>query len=326
MMISRHAESLFWLGRYLERAEYTTRVLDVTYHAALEVAPWQAAQAWRDVQAILHGEEVFATTGLPISSESMNRFLVLSEDNPGSVVACITRVRENARSVRELIPTELWHAVNSFHLALRARDLRHDLDTQPYDLYEMVKQRCQTVSGVLADTMTRDDGWRFASIGRYLERAQITCRILSVRAAASKDDISFHAWQVALKSASASEAFGKAYRGASEPRGVIEFLLMSPVFPRSIFFCLTRAETELRMLAAGPGGITRPQRLLGRTRSAIEFAEVDELVRGDLPAHLDAIEGEIRWAAEAVATEYFRNSQEFAPHVPTGPFAIGTPR
>jgi len=321
-MLSRHAESLFWLGRYLERAEYTTRMLDVTYHASLEVAPWEAAQAWRDLQKVLHGEAAFATTGLAISSESMNRFLVLSEDNPASVVACITKVRENARMVRELIPTELWHAINSFHLALRARDLRNDLDTQPYDLYEMVKQRCQTVSGVLGDTMSRDDGWRFVSIGRYLERAQITCRILSVRHAAS-EEISFHQWLVALKSASAAEAFGKAYRGASEARGVIEFLLLSRVFPRSVFYCLRNAENELEHLAAELGSVTRPQRLLGRTRASLEYSELDELMRGDLSAHLDAIEGEIRWVAESVATEYFRNSHEFAPHVPTGSFGVG---
>ena len=325
MMLSRHAESLFWLGRYLERAEYTTRMLDVTYHAALEVAPWEAAQAWRDLQKVLHGEETFATTGLPISSEAMNRFLVLSDDNPVSVVACITKVRENARMVRELIPTELWHAVNSFHLALRARDLRTDLDTQPYDLYEMVKQRCQTVSGVLGDTMTRDDGWRFVSIGRYLERAQVTCRILSVRNGAS-EEISFHQWLVALKSASAAEAFGKAYRGASEARGVIEFLLLSRVFPRSVFYCLRRAESELEILATELGNVTRPQRLLGRTRASLEYCELDELMRGDLSAHLDTIEGEIRWVAESVATEYFRNSREFAPHVPTGPFGVGAVR
>ena len=319
MMLSRHAESLFWLGRCLERTEYTTRVLDVTYHAMLEAATWESEQAWRDLLRILRLDDEFAASGEPLTAEAVNRFVVLSAANPSAVVACVGRVRENARAVRELIPTELWHAVNSFHLALAARDVGRDLAEQPYDLYEMVKQRCQTVSGVLADTMTRDDGWRFVTIGRHLERAQTTCRLLSVRYR-SADEVSFHQWIVALKSASAAEAFGKAYRGASDPREVVEFLLLSRVFPRSVFFCLVAAENQLTDLARAAESVSRPQRLLGRTRAALEYSDLDELMRTDLCGHLDVIEDEVRRVAESVATEYFRNSQELAPHVRMGPF------
>lgn len=325
MMLSRHAESLFWLGRYLERTEYTTRVLDVTYHALLEAAAWEAEKAWRDLLRVLRLDDRFTAIGAPVSAEAINRFVVDSPANSDAVTTSVARVRDNARAVRELIPTELWHSINSFHLALSARDLAHDLDEQPYDLYEMVKQRCQTVSGVLADTMTRDDGWRFVLVGRHLERAQMTCRLLSVRYRAAQE-VSFHQWNVALKSASAAEAFGKAYRGASNPRDVVEFLLLSRVFPRSIFFCLRSAESHLAELVGEVHAVSRPQRLLGRTRAALEFSDLDELMRTDLCAHLDAIEEEVRRVAESVATEYFRNSQEFAPHVPMGPAVTGIGR
>jgi uncharacterized alpha-E superfamily protein len=318
-MLSRHAESLFWLGRYLERTEYTTRVLDVTYHALLEAAAWEAEKAWWDLLRVLRLDAAFAAEGLPVSAEAVNRFVVTSPRNHNAVAASVARVRENARAVRELVPTELWHAINSFHLALAARDLDHDLAEQPYDLYEMVKQRCQTVSGVLGDTMTRDDGWRFVLVGRHLERAQMTCRLLSVRYRAT-EEVSFHQWIVALKSASAAEAFGKAYRGASDPRDVVAFLLLSRIFPRSIFFCLSQAESHLSELVGDARTVSRPQRLLGRTRAALEFSDLDELLRTDLSGHLDAIEDEVRRVAESVATEYFRNSQELAPHVPMGPY------
>ena len=322
MMLSRHAESLFWLGRYLERAEYSTRMLDVTYHSLLESAAWESERAWRDLLQVLRAEAGFDALGQPATSEAVNRFVMIDRTNADSVVNGIAQARENARSVRELIPTELWQSLNSFYLTLQSRDLASDLHDQPYDLYELIKQRCQTVAGVLADTMARDDGWRFTTIGRSLERAQMVCRLLAIRYQ-NLGDVSFHQWLAALKSASAAESFRKAYRGSSDPGDVIEFLLLSPVFPRSVFFCLHQAETELDMLGAQFGRVTRPQRLLGRTRATLEFAEIDELLQGDLRSFLVQVEADIRWVCESVATEYFRNSHEFAPFVPTGPAPIG---
>jgi uncharacterized alpha-E superfamily protein len=315
-MLSRHAESLFWMGRYVERAEYSTRILDVTYHSLLESAAWESERAWRDLLKVLRCESGFDALGQSATSEAVNRFVMCDRDHPDSVVRCVEAARENARSVRELIPTELWQSLNLFYLAMQGRDLAGELDEQPYDLYEMVKQRCQTVAGVMSDTMARDDGWRFATIGRYLERAQMVCRLLAIRYQ-NLGDVSFHQWLAALKSASAAEAFRKAYRGSTNPTDVIEFLLLSSTFPRSVFFCLRQAETELDMLGAQFGRVTRPQRLLGRIRAGLEFAELSELLQGDLRRHLDEVEGDIRWVAESVATEYFRNSHEFAPFVPT---------
>lgn len=322
MMLSRHAESLFWLGRYIERAEYSTRMLDVTYHSLLESAAWESERAWRDLLQVLRSEPAFDTLGEAATAATVNRFVMVDTHNADSVKACLERGRENARSVRELIPTELWQALNSFYLALQSRDLDDDLSEQPYDLYEMVKQRCQTVAGVLSDTMARDDGWRFATTGRYLERAQMICRLLAIRYQ-NLGDVSFHQWLAALKSASAAESFRKAYRGSSDPADVIEFLLLSPTFPRSVFFCLSQAETELGILGAQFGRVTRPQRLLGRIRAGLEFAEIDELLQDDLRAHLAEVEGDIRWVSESVALEYFRNSHEFAPFTPTGPVPVG---
>lgn len=319
-MLSRHAESMFWLGRYVERAEYTTRMLDVTYHGLLESAAWESDRAWLDLLEVLRLVPAFRERGEPPTAEAVNRFLFVDRTNPDGIASAVEQARESARSVRELVPTELWQALNSFHLTMRSRDLAADLTSQPYDLYEAVRQRCQTLSGIIADTMARDDGWRFLTVGRSLERAQMTCRLLSVRYR-GLPDVSFHQWLAALKSASAAEAFRKAHRGSTHPRDVVDFLLLSPVFPRSVLFSLRAAEAELSVLGGELGRMTRPQRLLGRIRSDLEFSDLEELLQGDLTAHLDQLEGDVRWVCESVGVEYFRNSHEFAPPSPLVPLA-----
>jgi uncharacterized alpha-E superfamily protein len=312
-MLARHAESLFWCGRYLERAEDTARMLDVTYHGLLESPPEQAERAWRDLLAVLNLDMVFAETGLPHSSRAVSDYLVLDPANAGAIVAAVARARENARSVRELIPTELWEAVNTFYLELQARDLQHDLNQQPYELYGLVKRRCQTVAGVAAETMPRDDGWRFLALGRMLERAEMTCRLLNVRYGELQDVPTldrFHVLVGVLKSASAAEAYRKAYGASMDPANIVEFLLLSPTFPRSLLYCLQQAEVDLRHLGA-PDALQQPQRILGRMRAELEFADVSELVAAPTPAPfhfaLEHIKAGVREASEAIALQYFRN-------------------
>src|SRR5439155_22800889 len=134
--------------------------------------------------------------------------------NSGAIVPTVSRARENARSVRELVSTELWESLNTFWLELTSRDLRRDLDQQPYELYGMVRRRCQEVAGTAAETMPHDDGWRFLTLGSMLERAEMTCRLLNVRFARfteTEDELGFHQAVQVLGSASASEAFRKAH-------------------------------------------------------------------------------------------------------------------
>ncbi|HMK10482.1 MAG TPA: alpha-E domain-containing protein, partial [Acidimicrobiales bacterium] len=180
-MLARHAESLFWMGRYMERAEDTARMLDVTYHGLLESPPEEATRAWLDLLAVLSLDQAFAERHDEITAGLVSEFLVLDDKNPGAIVSAVGRARENARSVRELISTELWEAVNTFWLELLARNLRADIEEQPYELYGLVKRRCQMVNGVTSETMPRDDGWRFLMLGWMLERAEMTCRLLNVR-------------------------------------------------------------------------------------------------------------------------------------------------
>jgi uncharacterized alpha-E superfamily protein len=308
-MLARHAESLFWTGRYIERAEDTARMLDVTYHSLLEAAPYEAERAWADLLRVLRLHRDFSEGLRGLSAVSVSEFLVLDEANPGSIVSAVTRARENLRSVRELVPTELWETLNMFHLELRARNLRADLEQQPYQLYGMVKQRCQTLAGVATETMPRDDGWRFLQIGWTLERAEMACRLLEVRYAGSETQ-GFHHWLSTIKSASAAEAYRKVHRSSMDPANVADFLLLSRTFPRSVLFCLRRAEMELGRLGDSSSRLSRPERLLGRIRADLEYADIHEILNAGLERFLDRLQQSIRQVAEAVALQYFRSSQE----------------
>ncbi len=307
-MLARLAENLFWAGRYIERAEDIALLLDVTYHGLLESPPAEASAAWRDLLDVLQVDSAFEQTGRSADDVSVSEFLVLEESLPVSIISCVGRTRENARSVRELVSTELWQTVNTFYLDLHARDLRTDLAGNPHELYGMVKLRCQTIYGVASETMPRDDGWRFMMLGRMLERAEMTCRLLNVRYAqlTASPHAGFHDWVGVLKCASAFEAYRKSYRARMEPAQVVEFLLLREDFPRSVLFCLRAAESGLAKL--GPiGEVTRPQRLLGRIRAELEFRDIDELLGEGLHEFLDRVQEQVWAVADAVAEQFFRH-------------------
>lgn len=308
-MLARLAENLFWTGRYIERAEDTARMVDVTYHTLLESPPGEVEDAWAELLDVLHLRGAYEAGHESIVPADVIHFLVLDESNPGSIMAAVAHARENARSVRELVSTELWEVVNGFYLELRQRDLPEDLAHQPYELFAIVKRRCQTLTGVATETMPRDDGWRFLTLGRMLERAEMTCRLLNVRfgrLASFSEPMAFHHWVAILKSASAFEAHRKAYRASMEPAHVVEFLLLSPDFPRSVQFCLTTAQHQLERLGDAER-IGPAQRRIGRACAELGYREVDELL-DDLQAFLDRIQENVQHVADAVADEFFRHA------------------
>ncbi len=323
-MLARHAESLFWAGRQIERAESTARMLDVTYHGLLEAMPWEAKRSWMDLLKVLWLDRPFAQLERGVRAGTVSEFLVFDADNPGAIVSCVGQARDNARAARELISSELWEAVNTFHLELRARNLRAEVEVRPHELYGFVKRSCQTIAGVAGETMPRDDGWRFLMLGWMLERAEMTCRLLDVRYSqlvTAGATGGFHHWLQTLKSASGSEAFRRRYRASMDPADVVEFLLLSRTFPRSVLFSLRSAENDLARLEAGGAQLVRPQRLLGRTRSDLEFLDAHELLDGNLHVFLDQLLNGVRQVAEAVALQYFRAAtehglQSLGPHRP----------
>jgi uncharacterized alpha-E superfamily protein len=310
-MLARLAQNLFWAGRYVERAEDTARMVDVTYHTLLESPQGEEVDAWLELLEVLHLRGAYDADRDGATPADVTRFLVLDEGNQGSILSAVSLARENTRSVRELVSTELWEAVNSFYLELRRRDLGADLASQPYELFAVVKRRCQTITGVAVETMPRDEGWRFFTLGRMLERAEMTSRLLDVRfgqLVSYAAPVAFHHWVAVLKSASAFEAYRKAYRASMEPANVVEFLLLSPDFPRSVRYCLEHAEEQLARLG-DPQQLGPARRRIGRAFAELQYREVDELL-DDLHPFLDRMQHHVWRVADAVADEFFRHTPD----------------
>jgi uncharacterized alpha-E superfamily protein len=336
-MLARLAENLFWAGRYVERAEDTARMVDVTYHTLLESPSGEVAASWAQLLEVLQLRQAYGDR--PLDPVEVVHFLVLDRNDPGSITTSIGAARENIRSVRELVSSELWEAINDLHLALGRRDLRRDLADQPFELFGHVRRACMTIYGTASETMPRDDGWRFMALGRMLERAEMTCRLIDVRfgqleaqagpsqrlalvrsadpaAETPVDEVprgadraDFHAWIAVLKSASAFEAYRRRYRASMDPADVVEFLLLAPDLPRSVVFCLTSAQRLLQDLSGGRP--SRAVRRLGRASASLQYRDVGELFEVGLHEFLAEAQDRINRVADDVAEEFFR-------HHPTG--------
>lgn len=312
-MLSRHAEDLFWLGRYVERAEDTARMLDVTYHNLLESPATHELTAWKELLEVLYLGTAYPG---PLDGQAVSRFLVTDRSNQGSIIAAVGRARDNARGLRDGISTELWEAINVFYLELAGTDFQLDIERRAYETFSAIRSRCQLISGVAAQTMTRDEGYRFMMLGWLLERAEMTCRLLAVRyarLAGSEAQLDFHAWASVLKSVSAYEAYLKAHDASLDPTSVLEFLLLNREFPRSVLYCLQNVETLLNRLA-DTGQQTSVVRAIGRVRARAEFCDIALVLQGRLDQFLEEMQKEIYEVSNELEDHYFRAGTDLQLH------------
>jgi uncharacterized alpha-E superfamily protein len=303
-MLSRIAESLFWIGRYLERAEDTARLLNVTYHTTLESTTSDAAgDPWAELLTLLYLDE----EGEGIDRERVARFVAADRSNPGSIASLVGRARDNARGVREWLTTELWEELNSFYLELASMDLVRALEARPYAVCELVRRRCETVIGVATVAMPRTEGYQFMTLGQLLERAGITARLLAVwhrRMLGMGGTAGFVEWTKVLRSASAYEAYLREHHAMFDGSRVIPFLLGARELPRSVLYCLEVAERQLLSLAQGPYGRTS-LRAMGRVRSEVEYVE-PALAGEELAGYLTRLESAIQELGTLIEADYFR--------------------
>ncbi|MFN8623806.1 MAG: alpha-E domain-containing protein [Chloroflexota bacterium] len=306
-MLARHAEDLLWIGRYLERAEDTARLLDVTYHTTLEAADDEVSSgAWRDLAETLYLEDETKD----MDRATLARFLVTDPTNGGSIVAAVGRARENARGVREWLTLELWEEINAFHLELAGMDLARALEQRPYALCELVRRRCETIIGVATAAMPRTEGYQFLLLGQLLERAGITARLLWVwqrRLAGIGASAGFLEWTKVLRSVSAYEAYLREHHATFDGLRVLSFLLASRELPRSVLYCLEVAERQLVSLSSGPYG-RASLRAIGRVRSDVEFAEPTQLSGPSLASFLAELEGRIQGLGRVIEDDFFRHA------------------
>ena len=303
MILARHAEALFWVGRHLERAECTSRWLDVAGRSAFHLLPEEAAVEWHQMLRALSLEARFEESSHRLRRQNVATFVLLSTDNPGSVRSSATAVRENLRVARDRVPVELWEEVNRLHLRLAEFEPDLVLDSEPNEVYATVREGCQAISGVIAESMARDEGHAFLVVGRMIERSILTVGLLTT--ALSSPRRVFDGDRV-LRSSSALQAYRRLNGHSADPISTASFLLQAPDMPRSVLSCLVRAENRLLPLGATSAALGVPLQLIGRLRSRLEYGEVnDELSVAPLDVLAD-LRGQLLALADAVTEQVFR--------------------
>ena len=300
-MLSRHAEALFWLGRYSERASDITRMLEVAYNSQLERPTQAADEVWRDLLRALYLEEAFRERyGAEVTSELVNQFLVFDLENPASIYRSIREARNNVMTVRDLIPSELLEAINRLHTDLASAGWEH-LVERPHAMYESLGMQSRMISGAVTESMSRNDEYRFLMLGRLLERAEMTCRMIDVNR--SNSDVS--SWMTVLRSVSGFHAFIRRYGPLAGGNEVIGFLLQEPTFPFSVRHCLRNAMDQLDNI--GRSGAWGSPLALGRVSSLLEYADLGPTGSLVLGEFVGSIEEGIRTVGEKLHQDLFQS-------------------
>jgi uncharacterized alpha-E superfamily protein len=296
-MLSRIAESLFWIGRYVERADDTARILDAHLQLLLE-DPWvEEDLACRSLLAVMGAAE--PAEGTEVTRRTVVEELAFNRVSPGAIAGALTAARENARRAREVLSSELWEALNTTWNALPSRTAT----STPPDFFAWVRARAALVGGLVDATTPRDSTHQFLVLGRSIERADMTARLLATRALAGG---AAPGWTTLLRSCGAHEAYLRTYRGREADRLAAEFLLLDPSFPRSVLYSLVRAEGCLGELEPG---VRRkddddPRTVLGRIRSALEYRPMLKLL-GNLPQEMEDVQRACSEASDAIKLRYF---------------------
>ncbi|MCX6024282.1 MAG: alpha-E domain-containing protein [Chloroflexi bacterium] len=315
-MLSRVAESLYWIGRNMERAEDTARAVDVTYHSVLEEPPARRRRSsqWDGLLQINGDPDDFARNYSAADTRTVPDYLTFSNKNSSSILSCIGLARENARGLRDRISSEMWESLNTFYLWLREYNIDRLSHGNVHGFYQGVKERCHLFQGVGRATMLRGEGWAFLQAGRALERADMTARILSVQYAQLLPDerdesaaADIHQWISLLKSVSAYEAFRKFYHPGIDPSAVCEFLIFQKLFPRSIAFSVAEAEQALHDISGSPAGrfSNDAERLVGWLSADLNYGDVRGAYDRGLQIYLDDLQDKCNRIGDAIAQSYF---------------------
>ncbi len=314
-MLCRVANSLFWMSSYLERAENAARFIDVNLSMLLDLPrESQFGNPWEPLINITGDEVYFKEKYKEANAENVIHFHTFDGDYPNSILSCLIAARENARSIREIISSEMWEQVNKLYLMVRkaAETSNRGFEDSPH-FFKQIKMDCHLFAGVTNATMNQGEEWDFVQLGRYLERADKTSRILDVKyflllprvdlVGSALDKIQ---WAALLKSTSGLEAYRKKYRQIS-PSNVVEFLMLDPQFPRSILHCIAMAYRSLYSVAAHSGGSQNslPERRLGKLRAKLNYSVVEEVIQTGLHEYIDEIQEELNLVLDAIHETYF---------------------
>lgn len=297
-MLSRTADHLYWMSRYIERAENTARMLNVNVETALLPQSAEGVrQAWHATLSISELEDQFKARYGRITQRDVLDFMVRDPENPSSIYSCLRQARENARAVRGALTTEVWETHNATWLKLRELDENELLTSDPGKFFEWVKYRCHLSRGVIMGTMLRDEAFYFIRLGTFIERADNTARILDVKfhgAPGSKSadlrsqeetQFDFYYWASILRSVSGFEVYRKVYRDVITPDRVAELLMLHPAMPRSLVVCIEEVVENLKQVRNEVSQDT--ERFAGKLHAELKFADIDEIIESGLHEYLN---------------------------------------
>ncbi len=317
-MLSRVANSLYWMSRYIERAENIARLVDTNLQLLLDfrkLDEQRLAEYWLPIIQATGDEEPFFKLHAKATAATVTNFLVFQMENPNSIVQCICNARENARMVRDQITTELWEELNRLYLFVRSKEAKSMWSRSPSDFFSQIKASSQQLIGIALATLVRNEGWWFTQVGKFIERADKTSRILDVRyqslpeVGAPKAISQSEAleWSAVLRSCSAWDAFKSIYGGDVHPKPVLEFLVLNEDFPRSVRFCANELNTALRKISGVPEGrfVNDCERHAGRLLAELQFSTVDEIFQRGLHRYLDELQAKLNVIGDTLFDAYF---------------------
>lgn len=310
-MLSRVADSIYWMARYVERAENIARIMDANFHMILDL-PSGVGEQWEPLVVTTGDEELFEELYEGYTQENVVQFLTFDRRNPNSILSCLQMARENARSVRELISSEMWQQINTFYLMIKDASRRGSIEL-PHDFFVEIMMASHLFTGLSENTMTHGEGWEFARLGRMLERADKTARIIDVKYFILLPDLDYVGtpfdhilWASILRSASAFEMYRKRY-GQIAPDNIIEFLILDPDFPRAIHHSLIMAELSLRNISGTVRGryTNRAEKAFGRLLSDIDYTSVEEIKSIGLHQFIDSLQTRLNDVGGIVHETFF---------------------
>jgi uncharacterized alpha-E superfamily protein len=308
-MLSRVADSLYWMGRYLERAEHTTRLVNVELQLWLDQSPEMGAGRWRFLLEALNAPSAEG----PVDPTKLVNTLVFSRSNASSIVSCIASARENLRHVREQCSTRMWEQLNRLYLDVMDMRPEEEWILKSHDFFHLITEGAYLFHGITDATMSHGEGWQFIQLGRYVERADTLTTLLETHFRRMTTDFDhpvegaeYLEWVGLLRDCVAFEAYCKKHTAEIRPLRVAEFLLLNPEFPHSIRFSVDRVNAALHLI----GDLTHraaklPTRIAGRLRAQISYSQIEEIIAEGVHTYLQNVRKDCKEIHGAINEIYF---------------------
>lgn len=317
-MLSRVANSIYWMSRYIERAQSVARIVEVIRLLLLDLPDENPEHQWWSLINATGDQDDFHKRYGQATQANATRFLTFDRENPNSLAASLDRARENARSVREIISSDMWEQINRSYWMLKEAEATRRVETEPAEFFSHFRKACHLFEGITDSTMTHSDGWHFARMGRLIERADKTSRILDVKyfillprldyVGSPYDSLQ---WAALLRCISALEMYRKRFKQIA-PEHVADFLVLDRQFPRSIRYCVTMAEHSLHEITGTPVNTftNSAEQRLGRFRSELDFTSIADIFTLGLHEYLDQVQARLNEAGAGIHETFFAPRNE----------------